>query len=95
MPICANTHWTSLDELQKAAQAAALPTQAQGPLPQLVRDLSAALAKQQTDHEALQRRLTQLQPSVLKCAHPHAPHRAFVFSPGSRSPFFPESAHRR
>ena len=55
----------SFAELQKAALAAAMPEAAKGPLPQLVRDMSAAMARQQADHEALQRRLAQLQPSVL------------------------------
>ena len=34
----------STADLLKAAQAAALPEQASGPLPQLVRDMSAAMA---------------------------------------------------
>ena len=55
----------SVAELQKAALAAALPTEARGPLPQLVRDLGAALARQQQEHELLQKRLSQLQPSVI------------------------------
>ena len=56
---------SSVAELQKAALAAALPAQASGPLPQLVRDMSAAMQRQQAEHEALQKRLAQLQPSVI------------------------------
>ena len=48
---------------------AALPSEVRGPLPQLVRDLGAALARQQTEHEALQRRLSQLQPAVINYDH--------------------------
>lgn len=55
----------SVSELQKAAQAAAMPEQVKGPLPQLVRDMNAALTRQQVAHEALQKRLAQLQPPVL------------------------------
>ena len=55
----------SFSELQKAALAAAMPTEVKGPLPQLVRDMSAAMQKQQAEHEALQKREAQLQPSVL------------------------------
>ena len=55
----------SITELQKAALTAAMPEQVRGPLPQLVRDMSAAMAKQQKEHEELQRRLSLLQPSVL------------------------------
>ena len=53
----------SVSELQTAALAAAMPEQVKGPLPQLVRDLSSAIARQQAEHEALQRRFTQLQPA--------------------------------
>ena len=56
---------TSVADLQKAALAAAMPSEVRGPLPQLVRDLGAALAKQQAEQEALQRRLSQLQPAVI------------------------------
>jgi hypothetical protein len=52
-------------ELQQAAMAAALPSEVRGPLPQLVRDLGAALARQQTEHEALKKKLLQLQPAVI------------------------------
>ena len=55
----------SVDELQKAALSAALPASAKGPLPQLVRDMSAAMQRQQAEHEALSKKLAQLQPSVL------------------------------
>ena len=56
---------TSVAELQKAALAASLPEHASGPLPQLVRDLMAAMQRQQAEHEALQKRLAQLQPAVI------------------------------
>ena len=56
---------SSVADLQKAALAAALPAQATGPLPQLVRDMSAAMQRQQAEHEALQKRLAQLQPAVI------------------------------
>ena len=56
---------TSVTELQKAALAAALPASAKGPLPQLVRDMSAAMQRQQAEAEALSKKLAQLQPSVL------------------------------
>jgi hypothetical protein len=55
----------SVAELQQAAMAAALPSEVRGPLPQLVRDLGAALARQQTEHEALKKKLLQLQPAVI------------------------------
>ena len=48
-----------------SSRAAALPSEVRGPLPQLVRDLGAALARQQTEHEALKKKLLQLQPAVI------------------------------
>jgi len=55
---------SSIAELQRAAQAAAMPSEVRGPMPQLVRDLSAALARQQQEQERLQKRISQLQPAV-------------------------------
>jgi predicted nucleic acid-binding Zn-ribbon protein len=55
----------SVAELQKAALAAAMPDQVKGALPQLVRDMSATITKQQQDKDALQKRLSQLKPAVI------------------------------
>ena len=54
----------SIAEMQKAAAALLLPEQQRGPLPVLVRDMSAALAKKEREEEEMRRKLTLLQPAV-------------------------------
>ena len=54
----------NVGQIQRAASELLLQQQARGPLPTLLRDMSAALAKKEREEEELQRRLVMLQPSV-------------------------------
>ena len=53
-----------MTELQRAASALLISDQKRGPLPSLLRDMSAALAKKEREEEELRKRLTLLQPAV-------------------------------
>lgn len=55
---------SNVGQIQRAASELLLQQQARGPLPTLLRDMSAALAKKEREEEELQRRLVMLQPSV-------------------------------
>lgn len=54
----------NVGQIQRAASELLLQQQVRGPLPTLLRDMSAALAKKEREEEELQRRLVMLQPSV-------------------------------
>lgn len=54
----------NIEDLQKAALSAAIPVVAKAPMPQLLRDMSDALARQKEERDKLIKRLAQLEPSV-------------------------------